>query len=233
MISLKEKIMRILVIEDEIDLNDIICKQLRLSNYTVDCAYNGSDALDFILSFTYNVIISDVSMPKMDGFEFLKKIRNSGNLTPVIFLSARGDISDKISGLDAGASDYIVKPFLFDELLARIRVATRSEIGLSNNLLTCYDLVLDVSKCIVKRGDTIINLTSKEFSILKYLLINKNIVLSREKIENAIWNYDYDGYSNMVDVYIRYLRRKIDSDNDLKIISTVRGIGYAIFEDEK
>ncbi|MFI3260905.1 MAG: response regulator transcription factor [bacterium] len=223
--------MKILVVEDEKDLNNIICKQLEKNKYIVDTSCNGKDALDMVRTTTYDLIISDISMPVLDGFTFIRMLRDMNIETPVIFLTARDDIQDKINGLDLGASDYIVKPFMFEELLARIRVVTRKNALTNDNVLKIYDLTLNIKTHEVIRNNEIIKLSSKEFSILKYMLINKNIVLSREKIENALWNFEYEGASNMIDVYIRYLRKKIDDQYDNKIIHTIRGAGYVAKEE--
>lgn len=225
--------MKILIIEDEIDLNNVLCKQLIKNNYIVDKCFNGEEALDYICISTYDLIISDCLMPKMDGFTFLKEIRRKNIDTPLIFLTAKDQIDDKIEGLDLGANDYMIKPFQFEELLARIRVLTRKNNQINTNILSCANLTLDIKTHEVKRGDTHIELSSKEWSLLKYLLLNKNIVLSRDKIETAVWNQDYDGASNMIDVYIRYLRKKVDDNFEPKLIQTIRGSGYVLKESEK
>ncbi len=222
--------MRILLAEDERDMNKIITKKLVSEAYAVDSCFDGEAALDYIECTDYDVIILDVMMPKKDGFSVLKTMRDKCIETPVIFLTARDAVSDRVKGLDLGANDYLVKPFSFDELMARIRVMTRLQSGKSSNVLTASDLTLDISAHVVKRGDTVINLSSKEYQILKYMMYNVGIVLSREKIENHIWNYDYEGGTNVVDVYIRYLRKKIDSGFDTKLIHTVRGSGYVLRE---
>ncbi len=223
--------MRILVAEDERDMNKIITKKLVAEGYGVDSCFNGEEAYDYITSTEYDVIILDIMMPKQDGFTTLSKIRAQCISTPVIFLTARDAVSDRVKGLDLGANDYLVKPFSFQELMARIRVMTRLNAGKSTNILTIADLTLDVSSHIVKRGDTIINLSAREYQILEYMMYNAGIVLSREKIENHIWNYEYEGGTNVVDVYIRYIRKKIDSSYDIKLIKTVRGSGYVIREE--
>ncbi len=222
--------MRILLAEDERDMNKIITKKLTSEGYAVDSCFDGDTALDYIISTDYDVVILDVMMPKQDGFSVLKAMRLKCIETPVIFLTARDAVSDRVKGLDLGANDYLVKPFSFEELMARIRVMTRLKSGTSANILSVADLSLDISSHIVKRGDTVINLSAKEYAILKYMMYNVGVVLSREKIENHIWNYDYEGGTNVVDVYIRYLRKKLDSDFDTKLIHTVRGSGYVLRE---
>ncbi len=222
--------MRVLLAEDERDMNKIITKKLTSEGYAVDSVFDGEAATEYIVSADYDVVILDIMMPKQDGFEVLKTMRDKMIETPVIFLTARDAVSDRVKGLDLGANDYLVKPFSFEELMARIRVMTRLKSGKSTNILTVADLTLDIGSHIVKRGDTVINLSAKEYAILKYMMYNAGIVLSREKIENHIWNHDYEGGTNVVDVYIRYLRVKIDSDYDIKLIHTVRGSGYLLRE---
>lgn len=224
--------MRVLVVEDEKDLNRIIYKKLKVEGYSVDCCYNGEEALDYINSTNYDIIIMDIMMPKKNGYEVLKNMRENKNNTPVLFLTAKDTIEDRVIGLDLGADDYLIKPFHFDELMARIRVLIRRKHGNINNELKVADLVLNVNTHIVKRGDKEIELSSKEFSILEYMMQNVGIVLSREKLEEHIWNYDYQGASNMIDVYIRYLRVKIDKDFEIKLIHTVRGVGYVLKDKE-
>ncbi|NLC73609.1 MAG: response regulator transcription factor [Ruminococcaceae bacterium] len=223
--------MRILVAEDERDLNRIICKKLSGSGYSVDACYDGAEALEFLLYTEYDAAILDVMMPKMDGFSTLRKLRESGNSTPVLFLTAKDSVEDLVRGLDLGANDYIIKPFSFDELLARLRCITRKNTGSLTNTYTCGDLTLDVGAHTVTRAGKSIDLSSKEFAVLEYLIRNKGCVLSRATIEDHVWNFDLEGGTNVVDVYISYLRRKIDSDFDTKLIHTVRGVGWVIRED--
>ena len=167
-------------------------------------------------------------MPGADGFEVLASLRRSGKKTPVLFLTARDSIRDRVRGLDAGANDYLVKPFSLEELMARVRVLTRTSHGLAQNLLTAGDLSMDIGSREVLRGGKRIELSAKEYQLLEYLLHNKGIALTREKIENHIWNFDYEGGTNVVDVYISYLRRKIDAGQEQKLIRTVRGVGYML-----
>lgn len=224
--------MRILIAEDEKSLNRIIAKQLKASGYSVDCAFNGEEAYDLISMTDYDAAVFDVMMPKIDGFSLLKKIRNEGNNLPVLFLTARDSIEDRVEGLDIGADDYLVKPFAFEELLARIRVLIRKNSVSKSNIITVADLTVDISSRNVTRGDKDISLSAKEYELLQYLAVNNGIVLSREKIEDHIWNYDYEGGTNVVDVYIRYLRKKIDDGFDKKLIHTVRGMGYVLREEK-
>ena len=222
--------MRILIAEDERNLNRILAKQLSDSGYAVDACFDGQEALDYLEAEPYDAIILDIMMPKMDGLTVLRKIRAKDIDTPVLFLTARDSIADRVKGLDAGADDYLTKPFAFEELLARVRVLIRKKSGNRTNTYTLADLSLDVNSHEVRRGDTPIALSSKEYAILEYMMLNKNIVLSRETLERNVWGYSYDGASNMIDVYIRYLRKKIDEGFEPKLIHTVRGAGYVLKE---
>ena len=224
--------MRILVVEDERDLNRIISKRLATAGYTVDSCYNGADALDYLAGADYDAAIFDVMMPVMDGFTAVRRMREAGDMTPVLFLTARDAVSDRVEGLDLGANDYLIKPFAFDELLARIRAMTRKSAGSATNVFTCGDLTLNASTRQVERGGKNIELSAKEFAVLEYLIRNKGAVLSRESIENNLWNYDWEGGTNVVDVYVSYLRRKVDADFDKKLIHTVRGAGWVLREEQ-
>lgn len=225
--------MRILIAEDESDLNNIISKHLTAEGYSVDSCFDGAEAID-ILSYTeYDAVILDIMMPKADGFAVLRSLRNAQKTVPVLFLTAKDAVSDRVKGLDSGANDYLVKPFSLQELSARIRAMTRTAFGNADNLLTVADLEIDCASQIVKRNGTEITLSAKEYALLKYLVLNKGKILSREKIENHIWNFDYEGGTNVVDVYISYLRRKIDEGHAIKLIHTIRGRGYVIREAEK
>ncbi len=225
-------LMRILVVEDEKDLNRVISKRLESEGYSVDRCFDGEEALDFIDVGEFDAIIMDIMMPRINGIEVLKQMRSRNNTTPVLLLTARDGIGDRVNGLDAGADDYLIKPFAFEELLARIRVMTRKASGNSTNVFSAADLTMDLNSHTVVRGDVNINLSAKEFEILEYLLRNKGIVLSREKIESHVWNFDYSGGTNVVDVYIRYLRKKIDDEFEPKLIHTVRGCGYVLRVDD-
>lgn len=224
--------MRLLFAEDERDLNNILTKRLREEGYSVDSVFDGEAALDYLESTEYDGAILDVMMPYMDGFEVLKKIREKGIDTPVLFLTARDAVDDRVMGLDLGARDYLVKPFSIKELMARVRVLTRSKTGTEDSKLVAGDLVLDTASHVVKRSGIRIDLSPKEYALLEYMMHNKNVVLSREKIEDHIWNFDYEGGTNVVDVYISYLRRKVDDDFETKLIRTVRGAGYMLKADE-
>ena len=222
--------MRILVCEDQKDLNKIITKHLTSEGYSADSCYDGQEALDFMDMADYDAVILDVMMPKKDGFAVLREMRSVKNATPVLFLTARDSIEDRVRGLDLGGNDYLIKPFSFDELLARIRAMTRKTAGNASNIFTAADLTLDVSSRSCRRGEKDIALSAKEFSLLEYLMRNKGWVLTRDMIENNLWNYEYEGGTNAVDVYIRYLRKKMDDDFEPKLIHTVRGSGYVLRE---
>ena len=222
--------MRLLVAEDERTLNKLITKKLTAEGYAVDSCFDGEEAMDYLSMASYDGAVFDVMMPKTDGFTLLKQMRDRGDMTPVLFLTARDAIEDRVYGLDLGASDYLVKPFSFEELLARIRVLTRKS-AVSPSAGSIYrlaDLTLDTASRQVTRGGKTISLSAREFALLEYLIRNQGLVLSREKIENNLWNFDYEGGTNVVDVYIRYLRKKIDEDFSPKLIHTVRGVGYVL-----
>ena len=222
--------MRVLVVEDERDLNRILVKTLAAEGYSADACYDGLEALEYLAGAEYDVVVLDVMMPRMDGMEMLRRMRDGGDDTPVIMLTAKDSVPDRVRGLDSGADDYLVKPFSFDELLARIRVVTRKRTGAVTNVFSIGDLVVDTSAHTVTRGGRPLSLSSKEFALLEYMIRNKGTVLSRESIENNLWNYDYSGGSNVVDVYISYLRRKIDSGSTEKLIHTVWGVGWVLRE---
>ncbi len=224
--------MRILVVEDEKLLNEMITKTLVKEGYSVDNCFDGEDALHYLKMGEFDAVVMDIMMPKINGLEVVKRMRAANDATPVIFLTARDSIEDRVSGLDAGAEDYLVKPFAFAELLARIRAMTRKRTGNETNEFSVGDLVLNTKTKAVRRGEDTIALTAKEYEILEYMIHNKGIILSREKIENHVWNFDYSGGTNVVDVYIRYLRKKIDDPYEKKLIHTIRGFGYVLDEKE-
>jgi len=220
--------MRILVVEDEKHLNGIISEAISDEGYSVDSCFNGLEALDNIKCAEYDVIVLDIMMPKMDGLTFVKTIRKQGNQTPVLFLTAKDSVADKVAGLESGGDYYLVKPFNYDELMAVIRVMTRKYTGNRSNEFVVGDLVLDSSAKTVTRSGKTIELTAKEFSLLEYFIRNKGVVVTREMIENNLWNYEYEGGTNVVDVYIGYLRKKIDAGFDKKLIHTVWGTGWVL-----
>lgn len=223
--------MRLLVVEDEIHLQNIIKKRLVRERYSVDACGDGKEALDYLEMAEYDGVILDIMLPGMSGIDVLKHIRKQGNHVPVLFLTARDSIGDRVEGLDCGADDYLVKPFAFEELLARVRVMLRKRQEVPTDELTLADLTVDVRSHQVTRAGRRIDLSGKEFAVLEYLMRNQGKVLSREQIEHHVWDYDYEGASNMVDVYIRYLRKKLEEGQEKKLIHTVRGAGYVMREE--
>ena len=223
--------MRILVVEDEKNLNRIISEAMEDEGYSVDRCFNGQDGLDYALGTDYDVIILDIMMPRMDGLEMVRRLRKNGSSTPVLFLTARDRVADRVQGLESGGDYYLVKPFDFQELMAVVRVMTRKYTGNRSNIYTLADLTLDATAKTVTRAGRNIDLTAKEFSLLEYMMRNRGVVLSREMIENNLWNYDYEGGTNVVDVYVGYLRKKMDTGFDKKLIHTVWGTGWVLREE--
>lgn len=223
--------MRILVVEDDISLNRLICEKLKKEHYTIDSCHLGNEAIAYIEGAEYDLILLDIMLPHMSGLEILSYIRNKNNVTPVLLLTAKDSIEDKVKGLDLGADDYMAKPFAFEELSARIRVLIRRNSKQAQHIYQIADLILDDKTKLVTRNNIPISLSSKEYTLLFYMLIHKGQVLSRETLNQHIWNYDYDGNSNIIDVYIRYLRKKIDEGHAVKLIHTIRGQGYVIREE--
>lgn len=223
----------ILVIEDEEKIARFLQLELNHEGYDVDMAYDGREGLEKALENKFDLIILDVMLPSLNGMEVLRRIRQKKD-TPVIMLTAKDEVTDKIMGLDIGADDYMTKPFAIEELLARIRVifkrlnGTTQDKENSNSILKVQDITLDCEGYMVKYKDEKIELTKKEFELLKYLMINKNIVLTRERVLEKVWGYEYIGDTNVVDVYVRYIRTKIDDKYKIKLIHTVRGVGYQI-----
>ena len=225
--------MRLLVVEDEKKLNELIRKKLEKEYYGVDSCFDGEEAVRYVEGTEYDAIILDIMLPKLDGFEVIKRIRKKKNKVPILLLTARDNIDDKVKGLDYGADDYLVKPFIFEELMARIRVLLRRNSGNADNVITIANLKVDLDAKLVFRDDMLIKLSGREYSILEYLIRNKGKILPRERIENHIWNYEYEGGTNVIDVYIRYLRKKIDDSYTPKLIHTVRGLGYVLRVDNE
>ena len=223
--------MRILIAEDEKDLNRIIAGRLKEEHYSVDSCMDGGEVLEYLQSAEYDAVVLDIMMPVEDGLSVLKKMRGRNDSTPVILLTAKDSIEDRVKGLDAGANDYLVKPFAFEELLARIRVLLRKPADTPKTCYTVGDLEVHMDTQQVRRGGREIKLSGKEFALLRYMVQNEGIVLSRDKLEQHLWNFDYAGGSNVIDVYIRYLRRKIDEGHEKKLIHTVRGSGYVLREE--
>ena len=222
--------MRILVVEDTKDMNRLIVKALTKAGYSVDGCFDGEEALDYLAGAEYDGIVLDVMMPKMDGHQLLAKLRAQGSDIPVLFLTARDSVADRVEGLDLGADDYLVKPFAFEELLARIRAMTRKHAGSHTDILTVADLVLDTRGHTAARAGREIQLLPKEYAILEHLMRNQGTVLSREQLEDRIWNYEKAGSSNNIDGYMSRLRKKIDADvpEDERLLHTVRGAGWVL-----
>lgn len=222
---------KILIVEDEEKLSRVLQLELTYENYETEIANNGKDALRFMEEQTWDLVLLDIMIPELSGLEVLRRLRRTDEHTPVILLTARDEVYDKVSGLDLGANDYVTKPFQIEELLARIRVhlrTTKNEKKLGTERLIVGDLSIDLHTRQVLRGESEIDLTPREFDLLVYLMENKNIVLNREQILENVWGYDYYGDTNVVDVYIRYIRQKIDKGFDTPYIQTVRGVGYTI-----
>ena len=225
--------MRLLVVEDEKKLNELITKKLEKEYYGVDSCFDGEEAVRYVEGTEYDVIILDIMLPKLNGFGVIKKIRAKKNKVPILLLTARDNIDDKVKGLDYGADDYLVKPFIFEELMARIRVLLRRNSGNADNVITIANLKVDLDAKLVFRDNVLIKLSGREYSVLEYLIRNKGKILPRERIEDHIWNYEYAGGTNVIDVYIRYLRKKIDDSYTPKLIHTVRGLGYVLRVDNE
>jgi DNA-binding response OmpR family regulator len=220
--------MRVLVVEDEQSLLSIMITQLEKKGYTVDSCINGLEAEDYLSLSDYDCVVLDRMLPGKDGVSVLKHFRSQGKSTPVLLLTAMDSITQRVEGLDAGADDYLVKPFSFEELFARIRALTRRNFVQRDAILRAADLELNIDTGTVTRAGRAIPLSAKEYSLLEYMMRNKGIILSREQIISHVWSYDFEGDSNVVDVYIRYLRRKMDKDFSPPLIHTLRGRGYLL-----
>ena len=224
--------MRILIVEDEKKVASFIKKGLEEEYYTVDVAYDGKQGFELALSEEYDLLILDIMLPYKDGLTLTKELRDEKIETPILLLTAKDKIQDKVEGLDAGAEDYMTKPFAFEELLARIRALLRRNVSAKSVLLKAGDLVLDTQSHKVTRGNKIVDLTPKEYSILEYLMRNKNSVISRTKLSEHVYDYHFDTDTNVIDVYINKLRNKIDKGFEgASLLHTVRGIGYIIKEE--
>lgn len=224
--------MRILVVEDQRDLNRLMVKTLQKEGYAVDGCFDGEEALLHLEGAEYDGVILDVMLPKKDGYQVLGELRRRGLDLPVLFLTARDSVADRVKGLDAGADDYLVKPFDFQELLARIRAMTRKRTGSRTNQFTAGDVTVDTERRVVTKGGREIPLLAKEYAILEYMVRHKGAVLSREQMEDRIWNYEYAGSSNNIDVYLSRLRKKLEGDGGEKLIHTVRGVGWILRDPE-
>ncbi|MCR4280413.1 MAG: response regulator transcription factor [Candidatus Komeilibacteria bacterium] len=220
--------MIILIVEDEHKIASFIRRGLESEHYTTEIAYDGQDALDKVTVNDYDLIILDVMLPKLDGFEVCKQIRNMKLDVPILMLTAKESVEDRVKGLDYGADDYLVKPFAFEELLARIRSLLRRDKPIKHDILQVGDLILDPVSHEVARGGKQVDVTSKEYRLLDYLMRHANQVCSRTMIAEHIWGYDFDQRSNVIDVYMNYLRKKIDGKRPNRLIKTVRNVGYKI-----
>jgi len=223
--------MHILVVEDERKVASFIKRGLEAANYSVDVEYDGETGLKRLLNADYDLVVLDVMLPKLDGLSVMKQIRQRQVKVPVLLLTARVTIADKVMGLDLGADDYLTKPFAFEELLARVRALLRRGATALPAVLAVADLRLDPVTREVSRGDKRIDLTPKEYALLEFFLRRRDQVLSRALIAQHVWGVNYDTFTNVIDVYVNYLRKKIDGDFDLKLIHTVRGVGYVLKEE--
>ena len=224
--------MKILIVEDEKKVSDFVRKGLQEEGYVVDSVYSGEDGLRMAADDVYDLVILDIYLPKMDGLTVLKRLREKKIGTPVLLLTVRATIEDKVLGLNSGADDYLTKPFAFQELLARVRALLRRRVEVNSSEIRFADLVLDPLRRSVARGDRKIELTAKEFSLLEFMMRNSERVLTRTAITNHVWNYDFDSETNVVDVYVNYLRKKIDVGDGPKLIHTIRGVGYVLKAEE-
>ena len=220
--------MKILIAEDELQLQKILARRLKQEGFIVDTAKDGKICLNLINTYEYDCIILDIMLPVIDGLSILQSLRAKKINTPVLLLTAKNSISDRVKGLEMGADDYLTKPFSFEELIARVRVLLRRESQKIVSELSIADLSLNLTTREVKRNGKIIELTTKEYSLLEYLLRNKDRVLTKAQIAENIWNYDFEYDSNIVEVYIKYLRRKMDENFKEKLIHNIRGIGYVL-----
>ena len=222
--------MRVLVVEDEPRMAALIRQGLEEEAYAVDVVGNGRDALFWADSAAYDIILLDIMLPGMNGLEVCRQLRAEGYTMPILMLTARDTLPDKVKGLDSGADDYLVKPFAIEELTARLRALARREAPVKTAVLTVADLTLDPATKLARRGETIIELTAKEYALLETLMRHPHQVLSREQIINHVWNMEFESSSKLIEVYISNLRKKIDADHTPKLIHTVRGLGYRIGE---
>ncbi len=224
----EEKQLRILVVEDDEHLNGVIARGLREEGHAVDVAFDGPDGQYLAEVNPYDLVVLDWMLPGQSGLDVCERLRQKGFHMPVLLLTAKGTVADRVAGLDSGADDYLTKPFAFDELLARVRALLRRQTAIRSNLLQIADLSLDRRTRLVSRAGVSITFTAKEFSLLEYFMLNPNMVLSRRSIEEHAWNYEYESESNLIDVYMRRLRRKIDDPFRLKLFETIKGAGYRL-----
>ena len=223
--------MRLLVVEDEKKVSGFIRKGLQEEGYAVDVAFDGKTGLQMAMDRVHDLIVLDIHLPGMDGLSLLHQLRTAKVSTPVLLLTVRANIEDKVLGLDSGADDYLTKPFAFQELVARIRALLRRQTEAKLPVLRFADLTLDPARRMVLRGAKKIDLTAKEYALLDYFIRNPGRVLTRTMIADHVWDYNFDSMTNIIDVYVNYLRRKIDSDREHKLIHTVRGVGYVLKEE--
>jgi len=223
--------MRLLVVEDEKKVSGFIKKGLQEEGYAVDVAFDGKTGLQMAMDRVHDLIVLDINLPGMDGLSVLRELRTGRVSTPVLLLTVRANIEDKVLGLDAGADDYLTKPFAFQELVARVRALLRRQTEAKLPVLRFADLTLDPARRTVLRGGKKIDLTTKEYALLDYFIRNPGRVLTRTMIAEHVWDYNFDSMTNIIDVYVNYLRRKIDSDREHKLIHTVRGVGYVLKEE--
>lgn len=224
--------MRILVAEDQPQLLDMLVKNLAQAGYTVDGVPDGAEALAYLDVTDYDAAVLDVMMPKIDGLTVLRMVRDRGSALPVLLLTARDAVRDRVGGLDAGADDYLTKPFAMDELLARLRVLTRRKGSGQTNIYTLADLTVDTAARTAVRNGRTLNLSAREYALLEYLIRNKGVILSRTQIENNLWSLDYAGGTNVVDVYISYLRKKLELSGEERLLHTVRGMGWVLKQED-
>ena len=222
--------MRILVVEDDKKVAGFITKGLEEETYAVDVAYDGEDGLHLGVEGQYDLIILDIMLPKIDGLEVLSQLRDQGSDVPILLLTAKDAVDDRVAGLNKGADDYLTKPFAFSELLARVRVLLRRGKAEVKTILQISDLTLDLVSHKVNRGGDEIELTGKEYSLLEYFMRNQEKVLTRTMIAEHVWDYNFDTFTNVIDVYINHLRKKIDKDRQSKLLHTLRGVGYIMKE---
>ena len=222
------RLMRILVVEDEAKVGSFIRRALEEESYAVDLSVDGAEGLDLALGGTYDLIVLDVMLPNVSGLEILQRLRKEKNKTPVLILTARAQLEQRVKGLDSGADDYLTKPFAIEELLARVRALLRRGLGETAGLLQVEDLVLNPATREVTRGGQRLDLTTKEYALLEYFMRNPGRILTRPMIAEHVWNLDFDTFTNVIDVYVNYLRNKIDRGRERKLIQTIRGSGYVM-----